>query len=173
LVDNPMLQAWCGAHPCEWMTIGDTQRVGTWHPDDYAIELVGDDSGVTQLNADVNQEKSSCFAFSLTADIGADTKVYLTLDFLDDGVPEFEALLPELHWERKTFDITPPTWYKGVRFIVRKEGAGHAIVAQLDVANKRSGCFAPAIALGNRPAGARCMSDDECEMQQCANAICR
>src|SRR5437868_11081123 len=69
LVQNPMIEIWCGAHPCAWTTRGETERVGTWHPDDYAIELVGADSAVTQLNPSVNEEKAHCYAFSLTAEI--------------------------------------------------------------------------------------------------------
>src|ERR1700742_558571 len=77
LVQNPMIEMWCGAHPCAWTTRGETKRIGTWHPDDYAIELVSEDAAVTQLNPTVNEQKSRCFAFSLTADVSMDAKVYL------------------------------------------------------------------------------------------------
>ena len=172
LVQNPMLEVWCGEHPCQWTTRGDTKRVGTWHPDDYAIELSGAGSAVTQVNPTVNEQKSRCFSFSLTADIGEDARVWLELDFLDDGKVEFSSEIPKLQWGRKTFDITPPTWYQGVRFIIRNEGPGRAVVAQLEVVNNGFNCSAPPIPLWARPAGARCENDEDCAIQRCTGFAC-
>jgi hypothetical protein len=41
---NTQFDAWCGDKPCGWEVDGEVARVGTWHPNDYAVELVSDDA---------------------------------------------------------------------------------------------------------------------------------
>lgn len=164
---NSMLERWCADHPCGWDVDGDSKRVGTWHPDDYAIELVSDDAVLSQLRPELDATLAKCFAFSLMAQIDDGARAFLELDFLDDGEPEFSARIPESHWEVRTFTITTPTWYKGVRFSVRKDGPGEVIVAELNVELRPNPCKDAPLPLSHRPTGATCADESECESGSC------
>lgn len=168
---NSDFDRWCGDMPCEWKIEGDVERVGTWHTNDFAVELVSDDAQISQVNATVNQ-RITCLEFSLVAKIDRGVRVFLELDFMNDGTIDFSQQLPVSDWERLTFKITPPDWYKGLRFIVRKEGPGRAIVAELGAGYSFSSCSAPPIELLDRPSGAGCKSDDQCRNAQCIRGVC-
>jgi len=166
---NPMLERWCDDHPCGWDVDGDAKRVGTWHPDDYAIKLENVDSSISQLRAELTEKRAKCFAFSLMARVDPGAHASLELDFLDDGELEFSQAIPESHWEVRTFTIATPTWYQGVRFIVRRTGgSGEVILAELNVDLRTDTC-APAapLSLSHRPAGASCTNESECESGSC------
>jgi hypothetical protein len=184
VINDPMVQRWCDAHPCGWDVTGETKRVGSWHPNDYAIELVSDAASVSQLNATVGagtgRDSSaagvSCFSFSMIADIAASARVFVELDFLDDGQIDFSQRMPASDWERRTFNITAPTWYQGVRFIVRKDGPGHVVLAELR-AQSSDACVRPPVELGSRPDNANCdnaeqCSSGHCDFGVCANCVC-
>jgi hypothetical protein len=165
---NPMLERWCDGHPCGWDVEGDAKRVGTWHPDDYAISLDSDDASLSQLRAELTGALAKCFEFSLMARIDAGAHASLELDFLDDGELEFSAPIPESHWEVRTFKITPPTWYEGVRFVVRRTGGkGDVIVAELNVDLGSRPCGGTPLSLLHRPTGATCANESECESGRC------
>src|SRR4051794_14232590 len=103
LIRDPRITRWCDSHPCEWTASGAVSRVGTWHPDDYAVSLDSDDAKLTQINGTVDQSMSDCFAFSLISKIPRGTEVYLELDFLSDGQVEISQRLPASNWEQSTF----------------------------------------------------------------------
>jgi len=159
LIRDPALERWCGSQPCEWQVEGSVQRVGTWHTDDYALQLLSDDARIWQDNGTATSESSRCFEFGMVAQIDRDTRVFLELDFLADGSVEFSQRLPPSRWERLTFRITAPTWYRGVRFSLRKDGPGRAILAELSALNAPGTCTAPPIELHDRPARATCSTD--------------
>jgi hypothetical protein len=163
---NPMLERWCDAHPCGWDVEGQVKLVGTWHPDDFASELVSDHAELSQFRAELSNTQATCFAFSLMAELPASATAYLELDFLDDGEPEFHERIPASDWQVRTFTIATPTWYEGVRFIIRKDGPGHVVVAELNV-DELVGCGLPPLALMNRPAGANCAANEECTSGSC------
>jgi hypothetical protein len=166
-----MLEVWCDTHPCGWDVDGDAKKVGTWHPDDYAIELFGVDSSLSQLRPELTAV-ARCFEFSLMARVDAGAQASFELDFLDDGELEFSAPLPESHWEVRKFKITTPTWYKGVRFIVRRTGGtGEVIVAELNVEMGVDPCTAAPLSLLHRPAGASCANESECESGSCVTQL--
>jgi hypothetical protein len=162
---NPMLERWCEAHPCAWDVHGEVKRVGTWHPDDFAAELVSDDASLSQLRAD--HARARCLLFSLMAQVDERATVLLELDFLDDGDIEFSARIPKSDWEVRTFAIAAPTWYDGVRFTIRKAGPGRVILAELNVTLAREGCPATPLSLDDRPSGAGCETDSQCASGQC------
>lgn len=162
LIRNPDVDRWCGDNPCDWQVEGEIKRVGTWHPNDYAVSLVSDDAALIQENATINNTASDCLSFTMIAKIAAGVKVFLELDFLADGSVEFSQRLPESDWERRTFKITAPDWYSKVRFIIRKEGPGRAILAELAAENANRTCTAPPVELLDRPEGAACSSDEQC-----------
>jgi hypothetical protein len=164
---NAMLERWCDDHPCGWHVDGDAKKVGTWHPDDYAVELVGADASLSQLRPELTA-LARCFDFSLMARVDAGAQASFELDFLDDGEVEFSAPIPESHWEVRTFKITTPSWYQGVRFIVRRTGGkGVVIVAELNVELRDLPCTPAALSLSHRPAGASCAHESECESGSC------
>jgi hypothetical protein len=107
----------------------------------------------------------------MLAKLDADTRLFLELDFLDDGEVEFSQRIPRSDWDRRTFRITPPTWYEGVRFIIRKDGPGYAALAQLS-AESTFDCTAVPIELLNRPAGSVCEDDGDCASGDCDDEVC-
>jgi hypothetical protein len=172
LIRNPRITRWCDEHPCEWTASGTVRRVGTWHPDDYAVALVSDDAKLTQTNGTVDQKVSDCFAFSLISKISRGTDVYLELDFLSDGQVEISQRLPASNWDQSTFKLTAPRWYRGVTFTLRKQGSGEAIIAQLSAENAKGACTAPPVELRNRPDGAPCEHDEQCANDSCSDHAC-
>lgn len=171
LIDNPMIDRWCGDRPCAWEVSGRVQRVGTWHTDDYAVELLGRNTTLSQRNATVDADQATCLGFSMIADVSRSAKLFVELDFLDDGVVDFSQQMPETHWERRTFLIATPSWYEGVRFIVRKSGSGRAVLAELR-AYSTTGCKREPVELLNRPDGVRCEEDAQCESSRCRSGRC-
>lgn len=177
LIRNSMIERWCGERPCDWKVSGAVKRVGSWHPNDYAVELLSDDAQLSQQNATLSSAYTRCLAFSMIAKVERGTRVFLELDFLSDGTAEFSQRLPESDWRKLTFKITPPEWYQNVTFILRKDGPGKAILAELSAYdpdgssyyyNGGTSCTAPPVELDDRPEGALCERDE-----QCAEATCR
>ena len=172
LIRDPSVERWCGDLPCEWKTSGTVQRVGTWHKFDYAIELVSDDASVWQDNGTVSSSSARCFEFAMVAKVTPGTRVFLELDFQSDGSVELSQRLPVSDWERLTFLLTTPDWYRGVRFSLRKDGPGQAILGELSAVTAPGRCTAPPVELLNRPEGARCSQDRECAQEHCENSMC-
>jgi hypothetical protein len=146
--------------------------VGTWHKNDYAVELASDDARVWQDNGTVTSADARCFEFAMVAKIDSGTRVFLELDFMADGSNELSQRLPTSDWERLTFRITTPDWYHGVRFSLRKDGPGRAVLAELSAVNAPGQCTAPALELLDRPDGARCSRDEECRAGHCDSSVC-
>ena len=172
LIRNPNVERWCGEKPCDWQVEGEVQRVGTWHPNDYAVSLVSDDAALVQENSTVDYRDTDCFDFAMVAKIDRGVDVYLELDFLSDGTVEFSQRLPISKWERRTFRVTAPEWYSKVRFIIRKRGPGLAILAEISAKTADGQCSAPPVELLERPEGAVCTSDDQCADRACGSGRC-
>jgi hypothetical protein len=172
LIRNPSIERWCGDSPCEWKTEGTIRRVGTWHKNDYAVQLVSDDARIWQDNGTVTDRSARCFEFGMIAKVDPETRVFLELDFLADGSVEFSQRLPVSDWERLTFRITTPSWYRGVRFALRKESPGLAILAELSAHNATGQCSAPPVELLDRPDGAGCSADAQCRRGHCESSVC-
>ena len=169
---NPGFERWCDEHPCGWDVEGDYKQVGTWHPNDYAVELLGDEAVASQLRAELDSKQATCFEFSLMAQISAKAHAFLELDFLDDGVIEFSERIPESDWEVRKFTIHTPDWYEGVRFSLRKQGEGKVVLAELNVELQRAGCAATPLDLFERPSRAACRRDEECSSGHCNGGAC-
>jgi len=172
LIRDPTVERWCDSQPCEWRTEGTVSRVGSWHQYDYAVKLVSDDASVWQENATIDSNRARCFEFAMVAKVESGTRVFLELDFMADGSNELSQRLPTSDWERLTFRITTPDWYRGVRFALRKEGPGLAILAELSAESAPGKCTAPPVELVDRPDGARCTQDAECRQGQCESGVC-
>jgi hypothetical protein len=169
LISNPEIDRWCGDRPCLWQVQGQIRRVGTWNNDDYAVELVSDQAELSQTNAGASQ--ISCIEFSMLSKIDAGTRVFVELDFNADGSAEWSQRLPASDYQPMRYVITPPTWYRGVRFIVRKDGPGHAIIAKLR-ALTTGDCTGAPVPLNGRPDGVSCEKASQCESVACTDGLC-
>jgi hypothetical protein len=83
------------------------------------------------------------------------------MDFLDDGVIDYSHDLVTDDWKQAKYEVATPSWYDGVRFIVRKTGAGEAVLAHIRV-TRSSGCPAPAVELRDLSDGTPCSTASEC-----------
>jgi hypothetical protein len=165
LISNALIDRWCGDRPCSWEVKGEIKRVGTWHPRDFAVRFVSDDAQISQHNGRV-ATGDDCYDFTMLAKVDRSAHLFLELDFLDDGKVDYSKRIPESNWERRGFSIAAPTWYDGVRFILRKDGPGYAAIAQLS-AELGNECTGSPIELDGRPAFAPCDEDSECASGSC------
>jgi hypothetical protein len=163
LIQDPSFELWCGERLCApWETQGRVERVGTWHKKDHGVALM-DGAVISQLS---EASQVECIEFALIADVQADAEVWLELDFLDDGNSEYRQPVAESHWAELRFLVRAPTWYDKVRFIIRKEGHGRAVLAQI-VAKSAWGCEGEPVPVRNRPAGVICESAADCASGVC------
>lgn len=176
LIRNPLVDRWCGDHPCYWEVIGEIRRRPTWHRKDYAVAFVSDDAEIYQVNENANGEDHGCIAFTTVANVAGETALFLELDFLNDGSMEFSEPFPALYWQRIDFAIRAPEWYEGIRFAVRKDGPGTAELAQFSAQVGEADCD-----LGStfevelnvkRPVGAACDANSECASGSCDGFEC-
>jgi hypothetical protein len=164
LLRDPSFELWCGQTLCApWESKGEIARVPTWHPRDYGVELL-DGAEISQL---VEADPVECIEFELIADVSAEAEVQLELDFMDDGTSDHSERIAESNWARLRFKIAAPTWYRGVRFIVRKLGTGRAVLAQLS-ASSSSDCRGEPVELDRRPDGGRCEAGAQCASGTCS-----
>ena len=162
LISDPSFDLWCGNKLCApWEASGKVTRVKTWHRSDFGAEL-GDSAVLSQLST---ENTTHCIEFEVVADVTANAAVYLEMDFNDDGSSEFTQLIPESHWAKLAFNADTPRSYRSVRFILRKTGAGRAVLAQIK-ATSGTGCNKP-LPETDRELGQSCMED-----KQCASGMC-
>lgn len=175
LIKNPEVDEWCGDTPCGWDVDGQVERVGTWHSHDYAVAFVSEDARLHQANLEADAS-IGCMSFSMIAKVSPGTKAFVELDFLDDGgEPEWSERIPAAEFERFTFYVTPPTWFEGVRFSVRKEGPGEMVLAKLravDDVGDYERCTAAPVELDGRPSYAACEIDSQCLSGRCTGGEC-
>ena len=164
VVRNPHFELWCGDTLCGWtVDEGEIRRTSTWHENDFGVALEGDVVRISQLN---EADKPNCLKFDLLSNFGAGVEVYIEMDFGDDGVIDYSHPVPQGTWQRSVYSVTAPTWYENVRFIVRKLGAGPAVIARSQV-RASDGCLGAPVASTNRPHGAKCETDDQCRSNHC------
>jgi hypothetical protein len=87
----------------------------------------------------------------------------------DDGASEYRQDIPESHWAKLRFFVKTPSWYDSVRFILRKNGTGKAVLAQIK-ASAWGECAGDPVVLAGRPLGAPCEAADQCESALCGAA---
>ena len=160
---------WCGDTLCDWqLDAGHVKQAATWHPDDYGVELVDAPTQISQKTT----EGSSCMEFSAIADVEASAQAKIQVDFNFDDVVDFEAPIPESHWAKTSTLIHAPEHYGDtLRFIVRKEGTGRAVLAEIRL-QRVTTCTGAAPTLRNVPIGEQCASPSECDSGVCCNGIC-
>lgn len=162
---------WCGDVLCSWkLERGMIERVGTWHPDDAGVSMIGDDVAFEQLTP-VNSYDTTCIRFELISNIAESAEVRLNVDVFGDGTIDYSERIPSSNWKPVSFliPIKPP--YEGVRFEMAKRGNGKAVVAQLqaEVANDGSCNGLTPIVPMPAPVGATCFSDTNCGSGMCRN----
>jgi hypothetical protein len=164
VLSDPTFHLWCGENLCSWKTdAGSVRRVPTWHANDYGVELV---DAPTQISQETT-EGSECMEFSAVADVDARAQVKIQVDFTLDGVPDFEQTIAEAHWRpTKTIIHAPPGRGSRFRFIIRKEGTGHAVLAEMRL-QRATSCSSPAIELEDLGIGDTCAKDAECKDGLC------
>jgi len=131
LVANPSFDRWCtGMSLCDWTMTEGVVKAHTWHEDDLAVsfELAG-----SEISQRIEHSSTPCYLFDTIADVDTLARLTLYIDFDDDGIAEFQQQLPEVGWKSVTYAYPAPEGYQSVRFIVRKEGAGRAVLAQFRV----------------------------------------
>jgi hypothetical protein len=104
----------------------------------------------------------------MLADIQDNARVYLELDFYDDGVVDYSQELGHIRWKPVVYMISTPEIYEGIRFRLRKTGEGRARMAQI-VAVGASDCAGPALNLPPKSDGAGCKDGSECESGYCTD----
>ena len=170
LISNPMVDRWCGERPCAWdVPQGRVKRVGTWHTDDYAVELLGEDTILSQGSRLHGEEG---LHLSMIALVESEAQLYVELDFGDDGSVEFSERIRASFWERRGACVAIPSGYDGdIRFILRKQGPGRTVVANLS-AFTDDVCGGEVIDLHDRPLGTACESNEQCASGACKRGEC-
>ena len=127
LLSDAGFDLWCGKTLCDWeIESGSVEKVPTWHEADAGASLVGADVAISQANLDASSDTTGCITFSLLADADDGADLTLEMDFLADGTVEWSAPIPADDWEQVSFHVTPPDWWRGVRFRIRKSGDARA-----------------------------------------------
>lgn len=166
---EPTFDLWCGKQLCGWQTDrGDTKRISTWHNEEYALSLVGDDVQVSYLS---DAAPVHCMPLMLTADVGNEAQLSLLLDFNDDGEIEYEQAITTDGWLSRYVPVFPPADYKNVRYILRKTGKGHAAFARFRLETVWTRCRADTERVLIQ-ANSVCTTDASCASGLCALGRC-
>ena len=149
--------AWgLGTHVVFWIS-------STWHPDDYGVELVDAPTQISQESS----EGAPCMEFSAVADVEAASQTKVLVDWNLDGVTDFEAPVAETHWGRtSTLVFAPDGWGDKLRFFIRKDTAGHSVLAEIRLRVAHT-CAGTRPTLRHVASGNACAADAECESGTC------
>jgi hypothetical protein len=165
LVKDSGFDVWCGDALCDWQVdVGRVAKVPTWHERDYGVGLVGDPAAISQM-LPFTSDDLSCIHFDLLANVDEAATVTLAMDF--DGA-NLKETIPSGAWRPFSYHLVTPTYFRSLRIMIGKSGAGQAQLAQIQ-ASKASDCSGPPpVGQLARPAGATCELTT-----QCAGAMCR
>ena len=167
IVDDRGFDMWCGESLCTWrLEKGEIRPASTWHPDDLGVEMLGDDTAISQMTS-VNARDGTCVRFTLVADVAEDAEVRLAMDVFGDGSVEMDERIPTADWRKLTYLVRMPPGYSGVLFRLSKRGTGHAVLANIgaEIAGDDE-CTTAALSVV-RPDGAVCTSAADCTSGEC------
>lgn len=180
VLNDPTFHLWSddGKTLRDWtLDVGTVHRAPTWHPNDYGIELVDTPTQISQASDQI----SECMEFSAIGDVEASAQAKLQVDFNGDGTPDFDSPIAETHWRMtKTLIFTPEGYTAApalsfvrprTRFLLRKDGPGRAVLAEIRV-RKTTGCSGPRLELKGVAIGSNCASASQCASGTCCNAVC-
>ncbi len=129
---------WCGEELCNWeVASGTVQKAPTWHKDDYAVELLGPDTRISQTS---EADGTDCLRFSVLAEIAENARVTLQVDLNSDDTIDYEQELGRAEWEVLVHLVSVPDTWRGARFTLHKEGPGRVRLAQIEASSSDS-CF--------------------------------
>lgn len=169
---DPSFDAWCGDRLCAWRTDdGQAKQVPTWHEADHGVELAGDPAQISQLITPASPgAAATCVRFEAMTDLASDASVTLGFDFADDGSVDYTTALPATHWESVKVLLALPEGYPTMRILLRKTGAGRAVLAHLRFV-ATAGCTSDPVPWTQRPNAAPCEAHDQCGSGRCAGAV--
>lgn len=168
IVSDPTFRDWCNGELCAWHTDnGAIARVPTWNANDFGVSFV---DPKTQISQDTDEMSASCILFTSVANIDPSAEMSVLVDFDIDGTVEREVPIGAARWHRVEIEITAPLAYKGIRFTIRKNGNGTAILAEMRV-QATTGCTGPAPVLTALVLGEACGTDAECESGVCGDVV--
>ncbi len=167
IVEDRGFDLWCGEALCTWtLEKGAIQRAATWHPDDIGVEMIGDDTAISQMTPVVASD-GTCVRFTLVADVAEDAEVRLAMDVFGDGSVETDERIPTSDWRKLTYLVRMPADYAGVRFRLSKRGRGRAVLANIGAEIAAAAdCTTPALAVV-RPDGGFCTAAADCTSGEC------
>ena len=164
VLSDSTFRLWCGDTLCDWrLDTGQVKQASTWHPDDYGVELVDAPTQISQESS----EGAPCMEFSAVADVEAASQTKVLVDWNLDGVTDFEAPVAETHWGRtSTLVFAPDGWGDKLRFFIRKDTAGHSVLAEIRLRVAHT-CAGTRPTLRHVASGNACAADAECESGTC------
>jgi hypothetical protein len=166
IIKDPGFELWCGETLCNWrIEEGSITRAPTWHERDHGVDLVGPAVHLSQ-RADFGDDRPSCLSYDLLSDVGDKAQVVLEMDFDEDGAVELTQVLPLGPWTRLSYKTPAPSWYRSIKFSIRKRGEGPARLARIRVGADID-CQGPAPSTSNRPTGAPCETPAQCTSATC------
>ncbi len=166
VLSDSTFRLWCGQTLCDWrLDAGHVARVPTWHPDDYGVEL---SDAPTQISQETG-EGSDCMEFSAIADVDVTSRVTVQVDYNLDGVADATFPIAESGFRPTRQLIYGPAFAQRLRFIVRKDGPGRAVLAEIRLQRVTS-CAGARVALANLGVGDACGVDAECTSGICCPA---
>ena len=174
VIKDPGFDLWCGDHLCDWkLEKGDAQRVPTWHAGDDGVSLVGTDVLLTQQTP-VTSHDSTCIAFSMLTDVDIDANVQLQFDVFGDGTVDYTQQIPAAHWAPVEYLVSIPAPWNGIEFRLAKQGAGHAVLAEIKAETRQASECASLtpIALPPRLNGGWCGTGADCTSGACTTGVC-
>jgi len=165
LVKDSGFDIWCGDTLCDWQVdAGSVAKVPTWHERDYGVGLVGDPTEISQT-LPYTSDDVSCIHFELLASVDETATVVLTMAF--DGTVASPETIPSGTLSPLSYHVVAPSYFQSLRISMRKTGAGHAALAQIQ-ASKASDCSGPPpVGELARPAGATCETASQCASTMC------
>jgi Cys-rich repeat protein len=173
LVENPSFDQWCGQKLCNWTTDeGRVERVKTWHRGDYGVSFEETPTQISQLS---RENPARCMRVDLIADVATSAAMTLAFDFNADGVIEHSQAVPAVSWRSVQFLVHAPADYASLRYVLRKSGRGHAVIAQLRVVEEygeegEDPCAGAPLQIAD---GAACTVDASCASGVCIGGLCR
>jgi hypothetical protein len=169
VLNDSTFRLWCGATLCDWqLDTGHVNRVPTWHPDDYGVEL-GD--APTQISQ-VTGEGSDCMEFSAVADVEDTARVTVEVDYNLDGLADTSVPIAQTGWRPTKALIYGPTYAQRLRFIVRKDGPGRAVLAEIRL-QRVTTCTGDRVQTLALDVGDPCGIDEQCATGICCGGVDR
>jgi len=160
LVEDPAFQTLCGDQLCYWeVETGSYRAVPTWSETDKGIELLDTPTRISQTNRDAFVP---CIEFDTIANVDDSAEVSFGLDFNANGSIDYRFSIPAGTWKPTKTVVAAPTFYRGIRFVIEKNGEGTAVLAQSRIVSAES-CPGTKVVLQRTGEGGACESDQNCK----------